>query len=62
MAFKDNMRAERARKGMSQPELAEELGTSVRRITQMETGKIDPKLGEINKMAEIFKCSTKDLI
>lgn len=55
MKFGDKVRQARKAKGMTQIELANELGTSLRTITGYETGGMYPKKREIYyKLSEIF--------
>lgn len=57
-----NIHIERAKRKMSQQELADNVGTSRQTIHLLETGKTDPKLSLIIKIARFFSVKVSDII
>lgn len=53
----NNIRVERARKRMSQAELADELGISTQRVLRWESDKVPIPSDMAIKMAHLFGCS-----
>ncbi|TFG11163.1 CBS domain-containing protein [Candidatus Thorarchaeota archaeon] len=51
---KDDLKHMRKEAGMTQEELAEEVGVSQAYIARMETGNLDPKLSKVAKIVEIL--------
>ena len=60
--FADRLRALRMESGIKQEELAEKLGTTQRRVSYWETGKIEPDLCALWKLSDIFDVSVDYLI
>lgn len=52
--FGNNLRAERARKGMTQQELADASGVSKKSITLYENGKTLPRLDKAQSIAKVL--------
>lgn len=57
MTFR-NLASERVRVGMSQTQLAKELGTSLKSISNYELGKVSMPYEIAMKAADLFGCST----
>ena len=51
----------RLKHGWSQRDLARILGTQQPHISRLEAGTVDPQLGTINKLAEVFGVAVGDL-
>lgn len=47
--------------GLSQQELAEELGVSQSAVAMWETGKRKPRSGELPKLAQVLGCTIDEL-
>lgn len=47
---------------LTQNELAKKIGVTQSAIAAWESGKANPKLSKLNKIAEALNCSAKDLI
>lgn len=62
MSIADNIRRLRISKNLEQKELAKMLDVSNKTVSSWECGRTEPKIGMIEKMAEIFGCSKTDLI
>lgn len=62
MSIADNIRRLRISKKLEQKELAKMLDVSNKTVSSWECGRTEPKIGMIEKMAEIFGCSKTDLI
>lgn len=56
------IRKMRLEKKMTQQQLAEEMGLTLQTISKWETGKGIPDLNNVIKLAEIFGCTTDDLL
>lgn len=61
MSLGENIKEIRKKKGYTQKQLAEKLGTSPQNLAQYETGKRQPKLETIKKMADALECNVSDL-
>lgn len=59
--MKNTIRVERAKKRISQKELAEELGMTTQAIHLIEVGKSDPKLNTAFRIAKFFKLKIGEL-
>lgn len=59
--MKNNIKMERARKGMTQADLAEGIGVSRQSIIAIESGKYVPSTVLALKMASVFECSVESL-
>lgn len=62
MSIADNIRRLRISNNLEQKELAKMLDVSNKTVSSWECGRTEPKIGMIEKMAEIFGCSKTDLI
>ena len=62
MTVGELIRAERKKKGWTQSELAERLGTTDRSISDLERGKTNPKLDTISHFARSLNISIDALI
>ena len=60
--FCERLQQLRKEKGLSQLELAKVLGTTQRRISYMELGKVEPDLETLVLLANFFDVSTDFLI
>lgn len=60
--FGENLKALRADRNLRQADLAKVLGTTQRRISYLETGKIQPDLETLWALAEYFDISVDELI
>ena len=60
--FSDKIKALRAQKGISQSELAKHLDTLQQTVGRWETGKIEPNIPMIKKIASYFDVSTDYLL
>lgn len=60
--FGENLKALRADRNLRQEDLAKVLGTTQRRISYLETGKIQPDLETLWALAEYFDISVDELI
>lgn len=59
--MKNNIKVERARRNMTQEELAEKIGVSRQTIIAVESGKFVPSTVLSLKMAKYFKISVHEL-
>lgn len=62
MSVADNIKRLRTDAGMTQAELADKLGVTRPTITQWETGWSSPRMGSIEKLADIFKVSKSRIV
>lgn len=60
--FAERLRDLRVERGLKQSALAEALGTTQRRISYWETGKVEPDLLSLCKLAEFFSVSLDYLV
>ena len=60
--IKNSIHVERAKKGITQQELAEGVGTSRQTIHLLESGKTDPKISLMVRIAHYFKLKVSDII
>ncbi len=60
--FAERLRDLRVERGLNQSALAEALGTTQRRISYWETGKVEPDLLSLCKIAEFFSVSLDYLV
>lgn len=52
----------RERMGLTQKQIAEELGVTAPAVTQWETGERKPNIIMLKKLSVILKCSTDELL
>ena len=60
--FDRGIAAARKRKGMTQAELAEAVGTNQRAVSRWETGAVAPGAEYLGKIAKALDCRTDDLL
>lgn len=60
--FPERMRIERARKNMSQLDVAKAIYVGQTTISNWEKGRFQPKMVDIVILAELFSCSTDYLL
>ena len=60
--FAKDLRHFRQLKGISQSELANKLGTTQRRISYFELGKIEPDIDTLCRIAKFFDVSVDELL
>ncbi len=48
--------------GMTQKELAKKLGITANAVCQWESGARNPSLENVRRLAEIFHCTTDDIL
>ena len=60
--FNDNLRAARERKGMTQKELAENIGVAKSTYSLYESGNREPNVQTIKKIADILNVSADELL
>ena len=61
MEFKDNLKYFRAQKEWQQQDLATKMDVSAKTISSWETGRTEPTLGQLAKLAEVLDCSMDTL-
>lgn len=59
--MKNSIKVERARKNITQAELAKLTGVSRQTINAIELGKYDPSALLALRMAKIFECTVEDI-
>jgi putative transcriptional regulator len=59
--MKNMLKEHRARLGLSQAALADQLGVSRQSINAIETGKWDPSLPLAFELADLFGCKVEEL-
>lgn len=62
MKFGDILRRKREERRMTQADLAERLGVSRQNICNYETGYKTPPLRVVVAAADVFRCSTDEMI
>ena len=60
--MRDKIRALREARGMSQTELAEALGVDQTTVSAWETGKAEPTIFNLRRLADILGVSPGDLL
>ena len=60
--FSRNVRILRENDKLKQSELAQKLGVTQRKVSYWETGKIEPNLEDLWKIADLFGVSVDELI
>ena len=58
----ENLQKLRKQQGFTQKEMAEKLNITQSAYSQYETGKTEPDIKTIIKLANILKCSTDELL
>ncbi|MBD3838291.1 MAG: helix-turn-helix transcriptional regulator [Brevundimonas sp.] len=61
-ALADNVRRHRRNAGLTQGELAEEAGVSLRTIIKVETGRANPTLSNISAIAQVLNTTPASLL
>ena len=62
LIFGANVERERLRCKLTQEEVAEQLGISVRTYQRYEQGAVNVPLGRLRRLKQIFKCEDADLM
>ncbi len=62
LIFAERLRDLRAERGLNQSALAKELGTTQRKVSYWETGKVEPDLLSLCRLAEFFGVSIDFLV
>lgn len=62
ITFSEQLKKYRTKKGLTQKELAEQIGIKQNSYSDWETGKNEPSLDNIVKLAKIFDTTTDDLL
>ncbi len=57
-----SMRIYRKQLGLTQKQIADELGVTAPTVTQWETGERKPNIIMLKKLSVILKCSTDELL
>ena len=60
--FSEKLKDLRIEKGLKQEELAEKLNVTQRKVSYWETGKIEPDLLHLTKIADYFQVSVDYLL
>ncbi|MBT3186248.1 MAG: helix-turn-helix transcriptional regulator [Candidatus Thioglobus sp.] len=61
-SFPHVLKQKRLATGLSQEKFAEKVGLSMRSISLLETGKQQPTLPTLNKIAQAFNIKTSELL
>ncbi len=61
MVMKNNIKVWRAKKDITQEELAKKVGVTRQTINAIERGKYDPSLELAFKLASFFECRIEDI-
>ena len=62
MGLADNLKRLRKKRGWSQTQLAEQIGSHLSHINRIETGKYNPSLDVIQKLANVFDVTIDYLV
>ena len=62
MNLSNNLKSLRKKKGWSQTQLAEQIGSHLSHINRIETGKYNPSLDVVQKLANVFDVTIDYLI
>lgn len=62
MTISMNIKNLRLNAGMTQAQLAEKVGVTRATVTQWETGWSQPRMGTVEKIADVFQCSLSDIV
>ncbi|MGT2755444.1 helix-turn-helix domain-containing protein [Streptococcus ovis] len=60
--FTKNLREQRIKTGLTQKQVAEELGTKQQNYMRWETGKNSPTLITLEKLAKFFNITVSELV
>ena len=60
--MRGNMKAERARRGLSAREVSELIGVSVNQISRWETGEQEPSASNIINLSRLYECTPEYLM
>lgn len=60
--FSENLRSLREEAGLTQQDLADGLQTTQRKVSYWESGKVEPDLENLWRLADFFDTSVDDLI
>lgn len=60
--FSENLKSLRLQHNLMQKDLADKMGTTQRRVSYLESGKIEPDLRALLVLSDIFEISIDDLI
>ncbi len=60
--MRGNMKAERARKGLSAKDVAKSIGVSVNQIFRWEAGEQEPSGSNLLKLSKLYQCSPDYLL
>ena len=61
MEFKENLKYFRIQNGWQQQDLAAKMGINAKTISSWETGRTEPNLGQLAKLAKVLNCSMDTL-
>ena len=62
MSFRENLLYLRAAHGMTQEQLAEQLGVSRQSVTKWESDKSYPEMDKLIKLCQIFDCTLDEMV
>jgi transcriptional regulator with XRE-family HTH domain len=62
MSLGENVRIARKQKGWSQRELAERVESDASYINRLETGKLNPSISSLERIADALECSIDHLV
>jgi transcriptional regulator with XRE-family HTH domain len=62
MSLADNLKRLRKKRGWSQSQLAEQIGSHLSHINRIETGKYNPSLDVVQKLATVFDVTIDYLV
>jgi len=62
MSLGENVRTVRKQKGWTQRELAERVKSDASYINRIETGKLNPSIGALERIADALECSIDRLV
>jgi transcriptional regulator with XRE-family HTH domain len=62
MGLADNLKRLRKKQGWSQTQLAEQIGSHLSHVNRIETGKYNPSLDVVQKLASVFDVSIDYLV
>ena len=60
--FSENLRSLREEAGLTQQDFADRLQTTQRKVSYWESGKVEPDLENLWRLADFFDTSVDDLI